>query len=217
MWARWKVSEGLSIHLLQLAILKRGLELLADGGKLVYSTCSLNPLEGEAVVAAAIRHFGAGSVRLLEIDRAGLLRVAEGGCEGLSSWGVPAPSFGSSGEGEGEGEGGNGPADFTMYARYDDVPDELRRGGGAKDRGTQRGPAAEAQAEAQAPSSVADPATAQRETEAQRDAKTKKKKGGRASLCPTMFSPGGQPGGAEGAESEVSPRLLWYMRRPSSL
>lgn len=31
-------------------IVKRALELLAVGGRLVYSTCSLNPLEDEAVM-----------------------------------------------------------------------------------------------------------------------------------------------------------------------
>ena len=36
---------------LQARILRRGLEMLAVGGRLVYSTCSLNPIEDEAVVA----------------------------------------------------------------------------------------------------------------------------------------------------------------------
>lgn len=35
---------------IQFRILKRGLELLNVGGRLVYSTCSLNPVENEAVV-----------------------------------------------------------------------------------------------------------------------------------------------------------------------
>lgn len=35
---------------IQFRILKRGLELLNVGGRLVYSTCSFNPVENEAVV-----------------------------------------------------------------------------------------------------------------------------------------------------------------------
>jgi len=35
---------------IQYRILKRGLELLNVGGRLVYSTCSFNPIENEAVV-----------------------------------------------------------------------------------------------------------------------------------------------------------------------
>ena len=36
-------------------ILKRGLDLLEVGGRLVYSTCSLNPVEDEAVIASMLR------------------------------------------------------------------------------------------------------------------------------------------------------------------
>ena len=36
---------------LQYNIAMRGLELLTAGGRLVYSTCSLNPIEDEAVVS----------------------------------------------------------------------------------------------------------------------------------------------------------------------
>lgn len=35
-------------------VLQRGLELLAVGGRLVYSTCSFNPIENEAVIAHMI-------------------------------------------------------------------------------------------------------------------------------------------------------------------
>ena len=45
----WDVRHGLGLHALQLAILSRGIELLGYGGRLVYSTCSLNPIEDEAV------------------------------------------------------------------------------------------------------------------------------------------------------------------------
>ena len=52
-------SYHMSLHVLwfsrlQLRILHRGLELLAPRGRLVYSTCSLNPIEDEAVIATAL-------------------------------------------------------------------------------------------------------------------------------------------------------------------
>ena len=49
----WDVRHSLGLHALQLAILSRGIELLGYGGRLVYSTCSLNPIEDEAVSFAA--------------------------------------------------------------------------------------------------------------------------------------------------------------------
>lgn len=39
---------------LQLRIVVRGAEQLAVGGRMVYSTCSLNPIEDEAVIAALL-------------------------------------------------------------------------------------------------------------------------------------------------------------------
>ena len=51
----WKPSQGNVLHSLQLQILVRALTLVAVGGVVCYSTCSLNPIENEAVVAAALK------------------------------------------------------------------------------------------------------------------------------------------------------------------
>ena len=64
-WMDWKHQNGLGLHLLQFKILNRGIELLEKDGKLVYSTCSLNPIEDEAVVAQALRKWG-NKIRLVD-------------------------------------------------------------------------------------------------------------------------------------------------------
>lgn len=56
-WKKWTPKDALHLHKLQLTILKRGISLLKDDGLMVYSTCSLSPIENEAVVAEALRIF----------------------------------------------------------------------------------------------------------------------------------------------------------------
>jgi 16S rRNA (cytosine967-C5)-methyltransferase len=57
---RWRLQrEQLKeLHGLQVALLKNAIELLAPGGRLVYSTCSMEPEENEDVVAEALRLAG---------------------------------------------------------------------------------------------------------------------------------------------------------------
>ncbi|KAK3086920.1 hypothetical protein FSP39_025437 [Pinctada imbricata] len=64
-WDKWTPNNAVSLHTIQSKILKRGLELLCEGGRLVYSTCSLNPIEDEAVVGAMLKKCE-GSVELVD-------------------------------------------------------------------------------------------------------------------------------------------------------
>lgn len=57
-WGKWTPSNGLGLHATQTRILVRALQMLKVGGRVVYSTCSMNPVEDEAVVAAAIEKCG---------------------------------------------------------------------------------------------------------------------------------------------------------------
>ena len=54
-WKEWGLKDGNSLHKLQLNILRKGVALLKKNGLIVYSTCSLNPIENEAVVAQVMR------------------------------------------------------------------------------------------------------------------------------------------------------------------
>jgi len=55
MWTNWKAVSGNQIHREQLKITRRAIQLLKPGGLLVYSTCTFNPIENEAVVAQLLR------------------------------------------------------------------------------------------------------------------------------------------------------------------
>ena len=57
-WRDWKPANGMGLHNLQLRILIRAMQMLKIGGRVVYSTCSMNPVENEAVVASAVAACG---------------------------------------------------------------------------------------------------------------------------------------------------------------
>ncbi|CAL5013087.1 unnamed protein product [Urochloa decumbens] len=67
MWRKWNSGMGNQLHLLQVNIAMRGIALLKVGGRMVYSTCSMNPVENEAVVAELLRRSG-NSVELLDVS-----------------------------------------------------------------------------------------------------------------------------------------------------
>ncbi|KAJ5544425.1 Methyltransferase (Ncl1) [Penicillium frequentans] len=85
-WKDWNPANGLGLHLTQVKILIRALQMLKVGGRVVYSTCSMNPVENEAVVACAIeRCGGAANVKIIDCSKElpGLKRAA-----GLKTWKV---------------------------------------------------------------------------------------------------------------------------------
>lgn len=83
-WKDFRVGNALGLHSVQELILNRGLQLLKKGGRLVYSTCSLSPIENEAIVASALRKWG-DQIRLVNVDNElpGLKRR-----QGVTDWKV---------------------------------------------------------------------------------------------------------------------------------
>lgn len=83
-WSEWRPEFAMGLHRLQLHIAQRGAALLKVGGYMVYSTCSFNPVENEAVVAELIKRCG-GALEIVDAaDRIPeLLRRP-----GISTWNV---------------------------------------------------------------------------------------------------------------------------------
>jgi tRNA (cytosine34-C5)-methyltransferase len=78
LWSRWNALQGADLHSSQLRALTRGMMLCKKGGSVVYSTCSLNPLEDEAVVQHCLRASN-GTFRLVRAaDRVPGLKFSPG-------------------------------------------------------------------------------------------------------------------------------------------
>ncbi|KAH7238547.1 S-adenosyl-L-methionine-dependent methyltransferase [Fusarium tricinctum] len=66
-WKDWQPGSALGLHLTQIRILVRALQLLKVGGRVVFSTCSMNPVENESVVVSAIERCGGpGNVEIVD-------------------------------------------------------------------------------------------------------------------------------------------------------
>lgn len=81
-WKNWTALNGYALHPLQLAIALRGAQSTKVGGYLCYSTCSMNPVENEAVVAELLRS-SEGSLELVE-RRSSLENLVSR--PGMTSW-----------------------------------------------------------------------------------------------------------------------------------
>lgn len=67
LWRKWNAGIANGLHRLQVQIAMRGVALLRVGGRLVYSTCSLNPVENEAVVGEVLRRAD-GCLELMDVS-----------------------------------------------------------------------------------------------------------------------------------------------------
>lgn len=86
LWQDWNPGNALGLYITQVRILVRALQMLKAGGRVVYSTCSMNPVENEAVIASAIERCGGlAKVKLMPSDdKLPLLKRKAG----LKSWSV---------------------------------------------------------------------------------------------------------------------------------
>ncbi|KJH51572.1 NOL1/NOP2/sun family protein [Dictyocaulus viviparus] len=103
-WSKWTPHDGLGLHRVQLSIARRGISLLKVGGRMVYSTCSMNPIEDEAVVAQLLRE-AEGALKLCNIHP---LIPNLIGLRGISVWKVFD-------------------RDMNLYEKSSAVPEPLRR------------------------------------------------------------------------------------------
>lgn len=85
LWNDWNPGNALGLHLTQVRILVRALQMLKPGGRVVYSTCSMNPVENESVIAAAIERCGHENVEIVDCSNelTGLKRKP-----GMKTWKV---------------------------------------------------------------------------------------------------------------------------------
>ncbi|XP_006463888.1 hypothetical protein AGABI2DRAFT_225841 [Agaricus bisporus var. bisporus H97] len=80
-WKSWQPGDGNGLHGLQVRILQRAMNLLTRDGRIVYSTCSLNPVENEAVIAEALKLNPAFQL----VDASSMLPELKR-CSGLTTW-----------------------------------------------------------------------------------------------------------------------------------
>ena len=118
-WKAWSVKNGITLHKLQVRLLVRALKAVKRGGRVLYSTCSLNPIEDEAVVVEAIRQCSNETDSYSIVPLPSILEGAKEEwqyCPGSTTWVVPdASKF-------------KADTNPIVYESYDDVPAERRKG-----------------------------------------------------------------------------------------
>ena len=130
-WKGWNTRDGTNLHNVQIQLLIRAFQLCKVGGTVVYSTCSLNPIENEAVVTEVLRraeNFSPGSIEVL--DTHGKLPGFKGR-RGLSKWWVlqeKAKTISSRGV-EGDEDYKDYPAEdlFNIYSEFEEIDEKDKK------------------------------------------------------------------------------------------
>jgi 16S rRNA C967 or C1407 C5-methylase (RsmB/RsmF family) len=73
LWEKWTERAGIGLQSLQIELVNKAAMLLAPGGRMIYSTCSLDPIENEAVVAEILR-----TCNFLILDETGISAYCPG-------------------------------------------------------------------------------------------------------------------------------------------
>ncbi|KAG6595905.1 tRNA (cytosine-5-)-methyltransferase NSUN2-like protein [Phytophthora cinnamomi] len=115
LWGRWAPGSALTLHPTQIDLGLRAAALLRDNGDsiMTYSTCSMNPVENEAVVAELLRRAD-GALELVDCSTMlpGLITRP-----GVTSWNVAWQARTAKGEPR---------APLQWFDRYEGVPDFLQ-------------------------------------------------------------------------------------------
>ena len=80
-WNKWLPSGGKILHKLQLELLVKAVNLTKPGGRIVYSTCSLDPVENEAVISEILK-----SDKGISLSSASKLLAKLPGRNGMTNW-----------------------------------------------------------------------------------------------------------------------------------
>lgn len=87
-WKWWKTADGHMLHDLQVTLLKKAIQMTKVGGYTCYSTCSLNPIENEAVITEILRQVKNNCEGALELVDVHPIYKGFKGRQGLHKWSV---------------------------------------------------------------------------------------------------------------------------------